>query len=98
MTAEEQRTVSVGERFSFALPANPTTGFDWQVDFPPELIRLESREHTRSSDLIGAGGTTTITLSALRAGEAVVRLRYLRAWEGRPVEERSVRVRVEPKH
>ncbi len=96
MTEEERRNVRVGDGFTIALPANPTTGYDWQVEFPPELLRYAGREHTRSSDRIGAGGTTTITLSALRAGDATVRLRYLRVWEGRPVKERRVEVHIEP--
>ena len=96
MTLEERRDLSVGEKFTVSLPSNPTTGFDWQVEFPPEQLRLDRREYDRDSDLIGSGGTTTFTLSGLKPGEAVVRFRYLRVWEGKPVDERVVHVKIAP--
>lgn len=97
MTEEpETRTVPLGGRFTIDLPANPTTGYDWQVAFPPERVRLEGREHVRDSDRIGAGGKTTFTFRALSVGEATLRFRYLRVWEGTPIEERVVTVRVQP--
>lgn len=95
--AVEERTIHVGEELRVSVPSNPTTGYDWHVDFPSDRLRLERREHSRSSARIGAGGTTRFLLRAVRTGTASVHLRYLRPWEGRPVDERWIRVRIEPK-
>lgn len=92
----EARDARVGKAFAVALAANPTTGFDWQIAFPPELVRLEGRTHVRSADRVGAGGTTTFTLTPLRPGDAELRFRYLRIWEGVPLEEHIVRVHIAP--
>lgn len=96
MTEPETRSAEVGRPFEVSLPSNPTTGYDWQVAFPPELFRLEGRRHVRSSERIGAGGTTTFTFLPLAPGEGILRFRYLRLWEGQSVDDREVRVRVAP--
>ena len=94
MVEEVRRFVAVGATTTVELPANPTTGYDWQVEFPPDLVRLESRAHVRSSELVGAGGTTTFTFRALAVGDATLRFRYLRVWEGTPIDERSVHLAI----
>lgn len=96
MTADMRKELVVGQRFTLDLPSNPTTGFDWQVEFPPDRLRLERRKYARGSDRIGAGGTTTFTLGATAPGTATVRFRYLRIWEGHAVDERVVHVRITP--
>lgn len=90
----EGKRVRVGEAFAISLPANPTTGYDWQVEISSGSVVLLRRDHHRSADRIGAGGTTTFTFQATAPGEAVLRFRYLRPWEGPAVEERVVPILV----
>lgn len=85
----------VGATVVLELESNPTTGFDWVMKIPEELIRLESKEHVRSADRIGAGGITRFTLRALAPGTATVRGTYERSWEPTPVERRTWTIVVE---
>ncbi len=92
----EENTVDarVGEEFSITLPANPTTGYSWQIDVPTDLLELVDREYVRSSDRIGAGGRESIRLRPRAIGDAVLVCRYRRPWEDRAVEERRLLVRI----
>lgn len=51
------------------LPANPSTGFSWQSDFPvwPVLEALGEPQFRADSGLIGAGGRLTLRYRATQA-------------------------------
>ncbi|MFZ0699339.1 MAG: protease inhibitor I42 family protein [Thermoplasmata archaeon] len=83
-----------GEEFSITLPANPSTGYSWQIEVPAERLELLDREYVHSSHLIGAGGQETIHFRARAAGEATIVCKYLRPWEGHAAEERQFPVRI----
>lgn len=78
-----------GKEFQIVLDTNPTTGYEWKVDFDSEHIKLVKREYasTVSPKILGAGGYETFIFQAKKAGETKIAFSYLRLWEGKPAEK-----------
>lgn len=76
-------TVATGEEFDIRLPANPTTGFRWQVgSLDDAIVRLvDSRYEPTAPDPLGAGGTTIFTFVGVAPGRGDIQLVYVRPWE-----------------
>jgi inhibitor of cysteine peptidase len=83
--AQETLEASVGQEFSISLPANPTTGYQWELAQPLDesILQLVSTtfERPESPPRPGAGGTSVWTFLPLCAGATTVALRYRRPWE-----------------
>jgi|GEM_PF-1416985 len=82
-----------GDNFSIDLAANPTTGYEWQVDFDSDYIQLVNEEYTESPhppEMVGVGGISTFIFKALKAGETEIEFSYLRSWEDKPPIEEKV--------
>lgn len=102
LTAENnggQVEVKAGEEFTVSLAGNPSTGYTWEViDLDPALFELvgEPEFVSDSPDLIGSGGSLTLTFKALQAGTATLSLVYHRPWETdvEPIDTFSVTVTV----
>ena len=80
-----------GGAFSVVLEANPTTGYQWEIDFNSNYIQLIARDYTPSApELIGSGGEETFNFLALKSGETEIKFSYLRPWEEDipPIEEK----------
>ncbi len=92
MTGVEEREVAVGGSMVISIDSNPTTGYRWEASFDEGMLALQSEEYQRRSRLIGGGGRQVFTFVPLRAGDAVVRMRYRRPWEEEAVEERTYAV------
>jgi inhibitor of cysteine peptidase len=90
---QNTRTVEtkINEEFFIMLAANPTTGYEWQVDTDPEYVELKKREYSPSQpELLGSGGQETFAFLALKSGETEIVFSYLRPWEEgvEPIEEK----------
>jgi inhibitor of cysteine peptidase len=74
----------VGDQVVIALDANPSTGFDWDIDQTKStMLALQGKTFQASSPgLPGSGGTDTFTFKALTAGTVNLRLKYWRSFEG----------------
>jgi inhibitor of cysteine peptidase len=73
--------------FVVTLPANPTTGFEWQIKrYDKALFHLKEKHYQRPrSSLIGAGGMM-VYVFALNAGQqhpdnTEIEFSYARSWE-----------------
>ena len=91
--------VGVGEEFAVTLEANPTTGYWWHLAEPFDRDALElvrSGFERPETALVGASGEEVWTFKAKRQGRAVVRLEYVRPWEGEgpPAARRTLTVLV----
>lgn len=77
------KTVVAGEEFDIRLPANPTTGFRWQVGaIDDQIVRLvDTRYEPTSPAPLGAGGTDVFTFVGVNTGRGTVELVYVRPWE-----------------
>lgn len=74
--------IGVGEQFVIALESNPTTGYEWKVDFDETLLKLAQSDFTAPrTSLIGAGGEQRFTFKGVKTGKTEVTLTYKRQWE-----------------
>ena len=78
--------VKVGDTIEVIIPGNMTTGFSWAAALAEKdaaLVQLVGAPaYATDSTLVGSGGTFTLTFKAVAKGEALLKLVYLRPWEG----------------
>lgn len=86
--------LAAGELLAIVLPANPTTGYSWQVEADAAYLILLSQEFEPSDPGIGAGGREAFQFRAMKAGSTNLRFRYRRPWEGQPLETRDCQVTI----
>ncbi|MDD2729918.1 protease inhibitor I42 family protein [Malikia sp.] len=78
---QPQISVSKGEAFVIELAANPTTGYEWQPDFDPAVLKLAGRELVRPGSAVGEGGVEHFRFESLAAGATRLSFAYRRGWE-----------------
>ena len=88
--------VKPGERFSIALDANPTAGYEWHATVDGDAVELKGGSLTPSTTAIGATAGQAFDLLAKRAGKAHVSLELARSWEKSPIETIRFDIEVEP--
>ncbi|MFC1712573.1 protease inhibitor I42 family protein [Candidatus Poribacteria bacterium] len=88
--------VQVGKTFIISVGANPSTGYEWLLEFDSEMLELVSREFISDSRLIGAPGSETIEFMGLEEGQAEVIMIYKRPWEAETLSEQVVSVEILP--
>ena len=72
-----------GDQVVIRLDANPSTGFDWDIDQTESaVIASQGKTFQASSGAPGSGGTDTFTFKALTAGTVHLSLKYWRSFEG----------------
>jgi len=87
--SDQDISVHRGENFTIKLEANPTTGYEWEVLFDESIVRLTERRYISPAITeLGAGGMESFRFEPIKAGDALVRMRYKRAWEQTPIEEK----------
>ncbi len=81
--APASMTVAAGEEFDIRLPANPSTGYRWQIGVLDErVVRLvDSRYEPGATDRVGAGGTDVFSFVGVAKGRGRINLVYVRPWE-----------------
>jgi inhibitor of cysteine peptidase len=94
-----QFEVKVDDLIVVTLVGNPSTGYTWEAkDLDTTMFELvgEPEFVSDNPDLVGAGGTLTLTFKALQAGTATLNLVYHRPWEAdvEPIDSFSVTVTV----
>ena len=83
INSQQPIDTGVGEEFLIALDSNPTTGYDWEVDYDVNVLTLVNKEYdtAKCPGLVGAGGTQYFTFKALKDGTTKITLNYKRSWE-----------------
>lgn len=77
-----RQVVTVGEVLEVRLPANPTTGYRWQVTTAALLLQQQGGAVYQSeTQRSGAGGLTSFIFSATTPGNGLLELAYQRPWE-----------------
>lgn len=88
----------VGEDFEISLPANPTTGYNWNVYYDSALLNLKSSEYVvPSSRSLGARGSSLYIFSPLSPGRSTIYFVYKRSWENIVADARTFRVDISAK-
>lgn len=72
--------------FVVTLPANPTTGYQWQIkSYDKNLVTLKDSQYVKSSTAIGGGGTMIYQFSLINGKNwpksTSLTFTYLRPWE-----------------
>lgn len=76
--------LTTGESFEIRVPANPTTGFGWELgsSLDDSVVRKVSTTYQSSeSGKVGASGTSIWKFTAVGEGRTNVVLLYRRPWE-----------------
>lgn len=89
--AETHITVEAGREFIIKIRANPSTGYGWSFQQPPDeaLLKFKGREpedpdeeaDDQPEPRLGAPEYEIWKFQSLQAGEAAVKLQYHRPWE-----------------
>ncbi len=75
-------TLRVGEALRVTLPANPTTGYRWDVDAAESrVLGVRGAEHHVTSVRAGAPGETEVAFVGAAPGTTTVRGALRRPWE-----------------
>lgn len=94
---KETKTIQarVGEEFIITLPANPTTGYNWNIDYDYALLSLQSSDYIASSSkALGARGTSVYVFEPLRSGRTTIYFVYKRSWENIVADTKSFQVNI----
>ena len=89
--------VEVGKGKRIALPENPTTGFQWEVEHCDAGLECKPLPIRRAGSGIGSGGSREFEITASEAGELELRLALKRPWETGAREVRTYRVIAAPR-
>jgi len=76
--------ISAGEDITITLPANPTTGYTWQLAKPLDKTILGESSSSYVPDRtqqVGSGGREIWTIKTLKPGRTKAIFNYLRPWE-----------------
>lgn len=74
----------VGDTYALLLDSNPTTGYQWQVEFDESLLELvDQRYEPGWGNVVGAGGKEVFVFRGLAVGIADVGFTYKRPWENK---------------
>ena len=89
------------EIYTITLPANPTTGYQWQIrqgKVPPclKFLRKEYKSDEATDDIVGVGGQAIFIFQAVEKGKGQVTFDYIRTWEPqkKPLQEKTYWVEV----
>jgi predicted secreted protein len=70
--------------FSVNLKSNPSTGFGWEIlDIDSSRIRLNEKTFHGQDSLPGSAGVEHLEFKSVKKGKSLLKLGYLRTWEGR---------------
>jgi len=73
---------AVGQRIVLTLPENPSTGYTWSIELPPGVEQQSSTFAPAGAAMAGSGGRRVWSIKLLRSGEATLRAKLWREWEG----------------
>jgi len=94
-------TLAAGDQLVVSLPANPGTGYSWEMQPAPDenILTLvdEPQFSAQDTNRVGAPGLLRFTFDARNPGETTLTLVYHRGWETGvpPLETYAVKVVVE---
>jgi inhibitor of cysteine peptidase len=90
------RSVHVGDQIQVRLQENPTTGYRWEPDIDPHVLREVDDRYAGSVDRRGEPGLRVKTFEAVAPGSTQLRLVERRSWETTPSDEFVVHIDIAP--
>ena len=99
----EDVSISVGQTFMVKLKSTISTGYTWQLKEPidDKLLVLTKKEYVdKQGEFEINSGYDLLTFRALKKGEALIKLWYVRPWELKkneiPEKEKQLKVIINP--
>lgn len=85
-----------GNQFTITLPANPTTGYEWNANFNSTFVNLVENKFIPATGegKVGVGGEQLFTFIALKTGTTDITLIYKRSWEQNFVDQRIFTINI----
>ena len=93
---EEIINTKKGENFFIVLSSNPSTGYQWELEFYSNYIQFIDKEHAPSAS--GLGGEDTFEFLTLKTGKTKITFSYLRPWlkdKEPPLEKKVFKIKIE---
>lgn len=85
----------VNQPFAISLPANPTTGYNWNADYDYVLLKQESVVYKEAdSQAVGSGGTSVFVFLPIKPGKSTIYFVYKRSWENIVADTRAFHVEI----
>ncbi|MFC9435696.1 protease inhibitor I42 family protein [Nocardia sp. NPDC057030] len=98
----QERTLAVGQSLVVTLPANPSTGYLWQItELDANLLQAQGDPGFKPDPNVpvapGSGGGSVWTFVGKAAGSTKLSMDYLRPWEQgiEPAQKFSMTIKVE---
>ena len=74
--------IVIGDELELILPANPTTGYGWEVSsIDTSILQSNKADFVTNDPAIGAGGMEIIKFHALAVGKSELKLIFHRPFE-----------------
>jgi len=73
--------VKLGATFKLSLDSNPSTGYQWEIDFDSDFLKLEETYYTPVGSKLGGGGKEHFSFLPLKHGKTTITMLYKRNWE-----------------
>ncbi len=76
-------SIAVNDKFSITVNGNPSTGYEWALDYDNNYLNLDSINSVSNcaAGIVGCSNTITYNFSAIKAGSATLTMSYARSWE-----------------
>lgn len=83
------KDLKVGEVLVFTAAENPSTGYQWQLLQPLKMFNTEESYLAGESEepVLGMGGEKSFRFTALKPGQELIELAYVRSWESQKQSE-----------
>ncbi|HJS64360.1 MAG TPA: protease inhibitor I42 family protein [Nitrososphaeraceae archaeon] len=85
MKKDEQKTISVklGSNFEIKRESNPSTGYNWSIQYDKSFLELLSQtyEPEPSDIILGSGGYEKFCFKTLKSGNTNIKMAYKRKLE-----------------
>jgi inhibitor of cysteine peptidase len=88
--------VSLGQEFTIALEAKPSTGYTWKANYDSQFLKLKAQgfetlapRGPEAALPLGAPGKARFTFIPIKAGQTTIKMVYQRPWEQSPAEEEA---------
>ncbi len=87
--------VKKGEILKIELKANPTTGYQWQIDSTADkkLTEFQGSEYKpdkTDNKMMGSGGKETFKFKTIAKGKSVLKFKYVRPAEPQKVQDAKI--------
>ncbi len=87
--------VILGQVFTISLESIPSAGYTWHIENDPEMIDLlKPKKYVPYSSAVGGGGREIFEFKTRKPGETLIKAKYQRSWETKPLETKLFRVHI----